>query len=292
MAVVDSHTRDLPVDHPGHGLVTRRQFDRRRENGLLPRPVARRRRHGAYGTEVSYPPITRNQLRRLLQFETSGIRGETSLRLALWLDGFDVDCMRLADDLAGVAQDFARLRNLRGPRNDDLAADRLVLEMMGSRNPNPLIQFASQDISDRDDLAAGLLNILQLMMGTPPKDLELNAVSAEPLARLLQILWPPLVVDPASVGELLASDHDVARYLEEFGRLPAWSTEAWVRGRDDALLMFRSGTLPPLPPFPNGMMWLAMRISCVAGSIALRNLNAESWDSQTAILRAREGVAT
>ncbi len=269
---------ELSPSHPAYGLVSRRQFDRRRGLGLVPGPINRRRRKTGYGTEVEYPEGARRQLIRELELEDMGVRGPVALRLALWAEGYRITERRLRGDLKTFASGFDAFRQQRGERDDDLAADAIVMGMVRSHAPNPVVSLALARLHNPADVEAAFLNICQLMFGTPPSDLELDGQSAKPLARMMELIMNAGPIDATALSDVISHDEGFAAYFKEFERLPEWSIEDWTQGRNDVLALSLSGGFLPPSPILRGWLFLGARLSAVIGAVALRRIDPTGWN--------------
>ncbi len=178
---------ELPGSHPGHGLVTARQFARLRAEDLVPRPLERRRRAQGYGSTVLYPVWTRTQLEHQQALEEAGVRGPGNQRLLLWLDGYPIPLSRVEADLRTIsdsALEFAaRARH-------DLEADRIVFEMLDRHDPSAFVRWAREQLPARSELETALFQMVQLTSGVPPADLLLDPEAAKPLYALLDGVLP------------------------------------------------------------------------------------------------------
>jgi len=82
----------------GWPMVTVASFLKWKQEGLLPRPVVKSLGRG-HGSSSGWPTGTYRQLLQLLHFRHRGLRRWRDLRIALWLDGYDIDRGLIRGDL-------------------------------------------------------------------------------------------------------------------------------------------------------------------------------------------------
>lgn len=281
---------DLPHGHPGYGLVTRRQFDRRRYQDLIPRPVRQTRRQHGYGSEVEYPSGTREQLQALMGLERRRLRGPALLRLALWMEGYAVPDHRLERDIQSVLVGLGAARSELRKQNSDLAADDVVRTMVASHKPSLAIRLARSRLPKRDDLESALLILVQIFSGTSPQDLELDRDTSRLFAALIEAFASGVSVDPATVHDMFVRDEQFGPYLAGLSNLESASLQDWKQARDDAILLRKGGVFPPLEGSLGGSQWFAMNFGLVLSALSARRLDRANWEEILSTIRAATTV--
>jgi hypothetical protein len=151
--------------------------------------------------------------------------------------------------------------------------------MVRRHESNPAVSLALTRLHNPADVEAAFLNIFQLLFGTPPRDLELDGQSAKPLAGMIELIGNVGPIDPSALSDVISHDEGFARYFQEFVRLPEWSLEDWIQGRDDVLGLILAGALPPPSHILGGWVFLGARLSAVIGAVALRRIDPIGWKS-------------
>jgi hypothetical protein len=91
-------------------LPTVASFLKWKQEGILPRPVVRSLGRGR-GSQSGWTSRSYRQFLRVLTYRHAGLRRWRDLRIALWLDGYDVDVERIRMDLDDLYRSLVKSMN-------------------------------------------------------------------------------------------------------------------------------------------------------------------------------------
>lgn len=225
----------------GELKVSDRRLRRWRDEGLLPKPIARRGKGRAVGSETFYPVGTSAQLRAVARWFKRYPRKLERVRWALWCDGFDVQIdwetllLSQLSEARAVASDHLSAFEEDKPGN--------LIEMLEEGHvPSGLRRLVRQ--GGQSDFVALVATTMMVVatgeLDLLPKDEEemgspmLHAVPKE----LRDLLAPYGALAGMKVGRGLGTSLGALNYaaLEEYLREDLTRLES---ARDEALHVFR-----------------------------------------------------